>query len=245
MTGRFSVRYYCSIDFEHLGQSGRSEIAEDISNNLTKPTIADLSQREMPAPPCWNPATPLKNLTPPRWILEPSNQKAAPSNLKTAPSKQETAPSNKKTVPRKKRVVPYHLKYASLKPPPQTKRFKETTEEEIQKLFEARQTNSTKKNTTWGCKMFQGNNIYKYTNIQCLNIQTMYFDAKYCIYKCINCLNTILRVLLTWQFTITALCINIANFICRLQTSRRHLRCIKLRCQKYKTGRHCILNFFY
>lgn len=169
MTRQFSVRYYCSIDFEHLGQSGRSEIAEDISNILTKPTIADFSQHEMPAPPCWNPTTPLKNLTPPRWILEPSNQKVAPSNLKNAPSKQETKPSNKKTVPCKKRVEPYQLKYASLKPPPPTKRFKETTEEEIQKLFEARQTNSTKKNTTWGCKMFQGKYINEYTNMQCLN----------------------------------------------------------------------------
>ncbi|XP_061190313.1 uncharacterized protein LOC133198205 [Saccostrea echinata] len=34
-------------------------------------------------------------------------------------------------------------------------RFKKSTDEEIKRLFEARQTPGTKKNTTWGCKMIQ------------------------------------------------------------------------------------------
>ncbi|XP_061191035.1 uncharacterized protein LOC133199206 [Saccostrea echinata] len=35
------------------------------------------------------------------------------------------------------------------------KRFKKSTDEEISRLFEARQTAGTRKNTTWGCKMIQ------------------------------------------------------------------------------------------
>ncbi|XP_062594066.1 uncharacterized protein LOC134255555 [Saccostrea cucullata] len=34
-------------------------------------------------------------------------------------------------------------------------RFKESTDDEVNRLFEARQTPGTKKNTNWGCKMFQ------------------------------------------------------------------------------------------
>lgn len=48
-------------------------------------------------------------------------------------------------------------------PPPETpsapSRFKQSTEEEINKYFGARQTESTKKNTKWGCKIFQGKTI--------------------------------------------------------------------------------------
>lgn len=157
MTRQFSVRYYCSIDFEHLGQSGRSEIAEDISNNLTKPTIADFSQHEMPAPPCWNPTTPLKNLTPPRWILEPSNQKVAPSNLKNAPSKQETTPSNKKIVPCKKRVEPYQLKYASLKPPPPTKDSKKLQRKRSKSCLRLAKPIQQRKTPPGGVKCFKVN----------------------------------------------------------------------------------------
>ncbi|XP_062585459.1 uncharacterized protein LOC134247142 [Saccostrea cucullata] len=34
-------------------------------------------------------------------------------------------------------------------------RFKESTDDDVNRLFEARQTLATKKNTSWGCKLFQ------------------------------------------------------------------------------------------
>ncbi|XP_062621664.1 uncharacterized protein LOC134283231 [Saccostrea cucullata] len=43
----------------------------------------------------------------------------------------------------------------NLLPGGKKKRFTTSTEEEINQLFEARQTYGTKKNTTWGCKMMQ------------------------------------------------------------------------------------------
>lgn len=40
--------------------------------------------------------------------------------------------------------------------PKPTKRFKTSTDEEVENLFQSRQTPSTKSNTRWAVKMFQG-----------------------------------------------------------------------------------------
>jgi hypothetical protein len=40
------------------------------------------------------------------------------------------------------------------------KRFKPTSTDEMEKLFEARQAPNTKRNTLWGMKIFQGTNLF-------------------------------------------------------------------------------------
>jgi hypothetical protein len=42
-------------------------------------------------------------------------------------------------------------------------RFSKCTDEEVNRLFEARQTVSTKRNTNWGVKIIQGNNCLTYS----------------------------------------------------------------------------------